>query len=203
MHMVLTNQRHDQMAGADQCLLVCKGDVLALPDCRDGRNDPDHADDRAEHKVCLLNGCGLDQPLHPGDNPDGCICHFLSELTRVRLVPDRRDARMELPDLFLQFQDVSSCCQGRHLHIVLVSDHIQRLGSDGARTSKDRYRFHLSSSQNGSATKNLPSSCASHPMMNDRLIKNSPEEPSGLSVCRLLLRNLGFPDQNRRTLQRK
>ena len=56
------------MAGRHKGLLVCQRNVLSRLYGRDGRADPDHADDGRHKDFVSVHGGDLQKPLHAGDD---------------------------------------------------------------------------------------------------------------------------------------
>ena len=127
----LRGQWHDDVTGADEGLLVREGDLLMGLQCCDGRLDTDHADDGHHDLIAVLHGCELDQPVHPAQH-----LHresVASEGHRLRFVIDADGLRMELLHLRLQLLDRAIDGKSGDLDLRIALDHIDGLGSDGAR----------------------------------------------------------------------
>ena len=119
------------MTGADEGLLVREGDLLMGLQCCDGRLDTDHADDGHHDLIAVLHGRELDQPVHPAQH-----LHresVASEGLRLRFIIDADGLRMELLHLRFQLLDGAIDGESGDLDLGIPLDHIDGLGSDGAR----------------------------------------------------------------------
>ena len=58
-------ERHNEMPRADQGLLICERNVLALTYCRNRGLNAYHADDSRDQGFRLCLGCDLQKPLVP------------------------------------------------------------------------------------------------------------------------------------------
>ena len=128
-------ERHDDVTGADEGLLVRERDLLMGLQRRDGRLDTDHADDGHHDLIAVLHGRELDQPVHPAQH-----LHrepVAPEALRLRFIIDADRLRMELLHLRLQLLDGTINRESGDLDLRIALDHIDGLGSDGTGRSQN------------------------------------------------------------------
>ena len=74
--------------------------------------------------------CHCEKSIHAALDTDIQIAHTVFQFFCFFLVPDRRDLRRKLPDLFLQKINIASSRQSRYFYIFIRPDHFQCLCSD-------------------------------------------------------------------------
>ena len=147
LYPLLLCQRHDDMAGRHQCLLVGQGDIFPRLDSRDGGTDAHHPDNRRHKDLRLLFAGHSQQPVHTGENRHFQVLRPLPQISCVRLIGHRRDPGRELPNLLFQERRVMPRRQGCHREFPgILPHHIQSLGADGSRGTQNRYLLHFASS---------------------------------------------------------
>ena len=122
---------HHQLPGADQGLLVGKGDALALPDGGQGGLQPHHAHDGGEDGVGLGQRGRRQQPLLPREDLRLRVRQADAELRRRLFVRQNGQVGMKLPHLPLHPLHAGVGRQGCHAQPQLP-DHVQGLAADGA-----------------------------------------------------------------------
>ena len=128
--MLLLCQRHNDMPGRYQGLFVCKCNIFSSIHRCDRRADTDHSDYRCHHNLRTQLRCHCEKSIHAALDTDIQIAHTVFQFFCFFLVPDRRDLRRKLPDLFLQKINIASSRQSRYFYIFIRPDHFQCLCSD-------------------------------------------------------------------------
>ena len=90
---------HDQLARADQGLLVRQRNALFLLDGGKRRAQPDHADDGGHDGVRLVDGRGGEKPLHAAQDFDFGVREAAAQLACRVLIVKHRETRGKLPCL--------------------------------------------------------------------------------------------------------
>ena len=130
LHMVFRRQRHNQMPGCDQSLLIGQRNVLSCLYGRHGRTDSDHADNRSNQNIRFRHLRHFDQSIHTGSHTGIRICDPHPQI-RCRLFGSgNRQKRMKFPHLLFQKLHIPVRRKPGYLNITVFSYHIQGLCPD-------------------------------------------------------------------------
>ena len=124
-------QRHNNMAGRHQRLLVGERDIFSRLHGRNGGPYSNHADDGRHHDLRVRLHGRRDQPIHAAYHLHRQIADRQSKRLRLLLFPHTDNLRMKLPDLFFQKYNINASRQSGYFYILLSSHHFQGLCSDG------------------------------------------------------------------------
>ena len=130
LHMVFRCQRHNQMPGRDQRLLIGQRNVLScLYGCH-SRTDSDHPDNRGDQNIRFRHLRQFDQSVHAGCHTGIRICNPHPQIRRRLFASGNRQKRMEFPHLLFQKLHIPVRRKPGYLNITVFSYHIQGLCPD-------------------------------------------------------------------------
>ena len=138
---LLRRPGHDDVPGADQGLLVGKGNALSLVDGGQGGLQAHRAGYGGDHAVRLLHGGGLNQPLHAGAHLDVRVGHGDPEGLGGLFIVYRHELGVQPSGLLLQHIDLPIGGKGHHRHTDMLR-HGDGLPADGAGTAQNGNGFY-------------------------------------------------------------
>ena len=141
LRSLLRRPCHDDIAGADQGLLVGQGDALFPVDGGQSGLQAHRAGHGRDHTVCLLHGGGPDQALHAGANLDVRVGHGDPELSGSLLIVYRHKLGVQPPGLLLQQVDLPVGGESHHRHTDMLR-HGDGLPADGAGAAQNGNGFY-------------------------------------------------------------
>ena len=121
LHTHFLCQRHDNVTGCDQCLLICQSNVFSCFHGSDGRPDTDHSHYCGNYDLCLWLCCNSDQALHTGKDLHIQIFYPFFQFFCLFFTPQAGDLRLKFADLFFDQIHIGTGCQSRYLNIFIVS----------------------------------------------------------------------------------
>ena len=146
---VFPGSLHDQRAGADQRLLVGKGDALFSADRGQRRAKAQHADHRRYDGVRLFVLRSLQKSLHPGENAELLSVQSVLQLGGRLRRRHNGKLRLEFAALLCHEPHIAARRQRGNSDRKLFQ-HLKRLPSDGACAAENRYTLcHITLPQTG------------------------------------------------------
>jgi len=138
---------HDDLAGADEGLLVREGDPLPRAHGLERRQHAGRADHRRDDRVRPGHRREAQHPLAPSRHLDGAA-DGRPQLRRPRLVLHRDEARLEAGDLLLQRGDVPADAEADDAELSGERlDDLEGVHPDGAGGPEDDDRLHRASTR--------------------------------------------------------
>ena len=131
IHPAAVGLVHDQLAGADQRLLIGKGDALTGMDGRQRGTQTHDTHHCRDHRIRGRQRGRFHQALHAGGHPDGGIRQRKAQLFRRLGVHHDRKLGLELAALRFHPGHVPVGRQ-RHRAKAAGGNHVQRLTANGA-----------------------------------------------------------------------
>ena len=143
-YIIFLCHRHNDMSRRHKGLFISKGDVLSCPDRLHHRTQPDHSHHGRHYHLHPGQGTDPDKSVHAEQNLTVRKGDSASQFLRIPLISHNDIGWPELPDQFRHLLDIFTCRQRHNFKILRITAyHIQRLGTNGAGSSKYRDSFHV------------------------------------------------------------